>query len=203
MKKSLLFYAMLLAALLVSGLSSCTQEGGDYDARHGKRGASMSEGLQNYRQVTSVVDTYYGQCKSMEELSVYMSEILKIEYVDNARINDNFLFITVKDYGTTAYAYFDNSEDEEIGSQLNQQMQETKTRAVAERTYINPDFGLTNAVVSNQQFEEREWTRSVAIDAIQMLQDAGIDAKPNNTPDIDFFENQIYEYDIGIVFNIF
>lgn len=72
----------------------------------------------------------------------------------------------------------------------------TKTRAELDRSYINPDYSLTNAVVSNQEYYQRESMRVVAEDAIQMLRDAGIDAKPNNRPDVDFFENQIYNYDI-------
>ncbi|MBR2205172.1 MAG: hypothetical protein IJ898_02290 [Prevotella sp.] len=196
MKKSLLFYAMLLAALLVSGLSSCTQEGGDYDARHGKRGASMSEGLQNYRQVTSVVDTYYGQCKSMEELGDYLPEILELENVEKAYFVKNYLFVRIKDYGTTSYVYFDYSEDKEYETRVNQQLQELETRAVAERTYINPDFALTKAIVANEQHEQREWTRKVAENAVKMLNSIGIEAIPDNSPNIDFFENQIYENDI-------
>ena len=196
MKKSLLFYAMLLAALLVSGLSSCTQEGGDYDARHGKRGASMSEGLQNYRQVTSVVDTYYGQCKSMEELGDYLPEILEIENVEKAYFVKNYLFVRIKDYGTTSYVYFDYSKDDFSITRSGQQLLDCKTRVVADRTYINPDFDLTTAVIGNQQHEERAWTRTIALDAAEMLEYVGIDAEHNYHPGIDFFENQMYKNDI-------
>lgn len=198
MKKVLLFISMLLAAVLITGLYSCTQDGGDNDNRHrqGKTEVdSISAACQIFRQVTSKVNVYYDQCKSMKELGTFLQDILAIDNVEEAYFVDNHLFITIKGYGTMAYAYFDK-DDEGLGNQLNSQNYEIQTRAVAARTYINPDYALLNAVVSNQQYEDRMWTRQVSDYAVKILNDAGINATPNISPDIDFFENQIFNYDI-------
>ena len=200
MKKVLLFISMLLAAVLITGLYSCTQDGGDNDNRH-RQGETdvISLGCKNFLQVTSKVDDYYNQCKSMEELVGFLPEIKKIDIVENAYFSGRELYITIKDYGTMSYAY-DEEDDEINGDQISQQLYELKTRAAQARTYINPDYGLTNAIVSNQQYTERDWTNIVALDACQMLLDIGVEAKINNTPDVDFFKNQIFDYDI--VFHI-
>ena len=198
MKKVLLFISMLLAAVLITSLYSCTQDGGDNDNRH-RQGEtevdSISAACQIFRQVTSKVNVYYDQCKSMKELGTFLQDILAIDNVEEAYFVDNHLFITIKGYGTMAYAYFDK-DDEGLGNQLNSQNYEIQTRAVAARTYINPDYALLNAVVSNQQYEDRMWTRQVSDYAVKILNDAGINATPNISPDIDFFENQIFNYDI-------
>lgn len=205
MKKVLLFISMLLAAVLITSLYSCTENGGENDSRH-RRGEtevdSVLEACKICWKVKSEVDEYYYKCKSTKELGEYLPEILKIENVEKAYFIDNYLFISIKGYGTTGYVYYDKDEDEQLGNQLNYVRYDTKTRTDLDRTYINPDFALTNAVVSNQQYAEegREYTWKVSDYAIKMLKDAGIDAKPNNSPNIDFFENQIFKYDI--VFHI-
>lgn len=201
MKKNLLRTIVLLAVLLTC-FASCTESGGENDNnhRHGGGGEANADSIKNacekFSQVTSMVDSYYSRCKSMNELNEYLPEILEIENVQDAYFSDNYLFISIKDYGTTAYAYFDEEEDDEIGTELNGQIDYLCTRVALDRKYINPDFDLNTAMISNQQHEERMWTRSVAATAVQMLQNAGIDAQYNFRPDIDFFENQIYNYDI-------
>lgn len=196
MKKVLLFISMLLAAVLITGLYSCTENGGENDNRHRRGGEESPEEIcLKFDQVIDDVDIFYDQCKSMEELRVFLPEIKEVRNVEDAYISDRYLYIKIKGYGTMSYSYIDDEEDEVISAQ-NDQLYHGLTRAELDRSYINPEYALENAVVSNQEYDQRMSMRVVAEDALKLLRFAGIDAQPNNSPDIDFFKNQIFGYDI-------
>lgn len=194
MKKCLIPVTMLLSAVLLTGLFSCTKDDDGRDER------AVEMGCENFWQVTDEIDEYYNECTSLDEFVEYLPVIKKIENVENAYVSGTSLFVTIKGFGTTSYAFFDQIEDEEAASRINEQLQEFKTRAVIDRTYINPDYDLMTGVVSNAQYNDMPWTRAVSDVAVAMLNDIGVETEPNDDPDIDFFLNQIFKYDV--VFHI-
>ena len=74
MKKVLLFISMLLAAVLITSLYSCTQDGGDNDNRH-RQGNGGEESLEkiceHYWEVINDVDIYYNKCKRKQNINSY------------------------------------------------------------------------------------------------------------------------------------
>lgn len=198
MKKVLLFISMLLAAVLITGLYSCTQDGGENDSRHqrGNDGKTEEEiivekACESLKQVSDI----YMECHSIADLKERAGEISRIENVENVYFTDISMYVKVKDFITVAYRFHPKQELPQIDESVFQEIREMSTRASKEGTFS--PLGLENAVIVDQQ-TDRPWGRYK--DAIEgFLEGVNIDTEIVNSPDITFYEKDLYKYDIVLL----
>lgn len=198
MKKVLLFISMLLAAVLITSLYSCTQDGGENDSRHqrGNDGKTEEEiivekACESLKQVSDI----YMECHSIADLKERAGEISRIENVENVYFTDISMYVKVKDFITVAYRFHPKQELPQIDESVFQEIREMSTRASKEGTFS--PLGLENAVIVDQQ-TDRPWGRYK--DAIEgFLEGVNIDTEIVNSPDITFYEKDLYKYDIVLL----
>ena len=202
MKKSLLFYAMLLAALFVSGLSSCTQEGDDYANRHGKGGGSMPEDsveliLSNVKEVSTVAEEVFMRCGSAKETEAYFNEIRNMEAVEDVWADDFSMYVKIRDFCTISYDYFPQIDKipEELLSQIRQWV---STRADYHENDFFSGSELQKICIVNQQSadEGRQYVKDIVDFTYSMFDGYKYDVKIKNSPSVDFYRNEMYDYDI-------
>lgn len=158
---------------------------------------------EHVADVAKQVKDYYNQCDNIAELASYAEEIKKIEYVDDVYFSSNTMFVDIKDFGPILYSFFQYYESNDIPADkseikaLNNIIEGLKTRVTETGSsgYLNT---LENAVIINQQHkdESRQWARDAATIAIEALNCCGVKCTPNNEPSMDFFQNELFDYDI-------
>lgn len=195
MKKSLFFYAMLLAALFVSGLSSCTQEGDDYANRHAKGGGNDDDDeiLEKACEALQQVSDVYMECRSIADLKERAEEISKIENVEDVHFSDISMFVKVKGFMTVSFCFYPEQKVPQTKDfdYLNTRI--AGTRASLDKTTSN--LGFEKAVIIDQQLEDMNW--EVYKQGLkELLERVGIKTEINNTPTLDYFVNDLFDNDI-------
>ena len=192
-------FVALLALAMPLALASCSSSsdsddedewGEDYDPEYMK----VCEHVAN---AANRISDIYADCKSIGELSEYEDEIRNIRYVEDVRFSNSTMFVDIKDYGTIMYCYFPRGDfdSEEFEAQAEMIRHYAATRS---DDPSHPLFNLETAIVVNQQFndEGRQYCKDISDVTKQMLSDCGINCKQNNHPTIDFYQNEMFKYDI-------
>lgn len=195
MKKVLLFISMLLAAVLITGLYSCTQDGGENDSRH-QRGNDVNLNLKKACESLQKVDDIYMECSSIEDLQERAEEISQIEEVQDVYFSNTSMFVEVKDFITVSFSFYPELEKTTKDEDLYEQM----TRQMMTRSQANipvSKLGFEKAVIVDQQLD-RKWGK-YEDHIVSFLNKAGIETIKNTTPTINFYEDEIYEYDIVLI----
>ena len=195
MKKVLLFISMLLAAVLITSLYSCTQDGGDNDNRH-RQGNDVYLSLKKACESLQKVDDIYMECSSIEDLQKHADEISQIEEVEDVYFSDIAMFVKVKDFMTVSFCFYPEQEAPQIEESDFQTTRQVGTRANTEKTFSQ--LGFDKAVIIDQQRKDRNWEKykegiKSALDGV------GIITEINNTPTLNFYETEIYENDIVLI----
>lgn len=194
MKKVLLFISMLLAAVLITSLYSCTQDGGENDSRH-QRGNENGENVNVEKACESLqkVSDIYMECHSIDELQNHADEISKIDDVEDVYFTNNVMFVKVKGFMTVSFCF--NPELDKTPTQENfnaQMIRQLSTRSQANTSFSQ--LGLENAVIIDQQLD-REWG-DYKDHIVSILKDARIDTKINNTPTLNYIWNDLLDNDL-------
>ena len=198
MKKVLLFISMLLAAVLITSLYSCTENGGENDNRHrqGNDGKTEEEiiveqACESLKQVSDI----YMECHSIADLKERVGDISKIDNVEDVYFTDLTMYVKVKDFMTVAFGFHPNQDISQIDISDHQEIREMRTRAKKDNSFSA--LGLENAVIVDQQ-TDRPWNKYK--DAIEeYLEGINIKTEIKNSPTISFYEKEIYDYDIVLL----
>lgn len=207
MKKVLLFISMLLAAVLITGLYSCTQDGGENDSRH-RRGENNLENEEDWEvickrvdEVTKVAGELLLPCNSPIEAEENLDEIRRLEAVDEVWTDEQTVFVKIHDFGTIPYVF---PLKELVVSNANydniRQMVQSRASEYERNPYLNLD--LKKICIVNQTYsdEKRISERNIVNLTKILLNRAGFDdVTVNNNPSVNFFRNDIFDYDIVFV----
>lgn len=194
-------FVALLALAMPLALASCSSSsdsdsdddeewGEDYDPEYVK----VCEHVAN---AANIISDIYADCNSIGELSEFEDEIRNIRYVEDVRFSNTTMFVDIRDYGTIMYCFFPevDIDSKEFDAQAEMIRSYAATRA---DDTAHPVLKLDSAVVVNQQFndEGRQYCKDISDITKQMLSGCGIKCNQNNHPKIDFFQNEMFEYDI-------
>lgn len=138
-------------------------------------------------------------CESIGEVSEKLDDVKHAEGVETAWISGEYLFIKIRDWETITMGYhprFKGNIDGET-NQLTEQLQQ----AVPSPQRVNNRDGvkLSVAIANSQHYEGSGWRqfqRDEMYKLKQSFDDAGFDCKYIAEPDLDFFGNSIYTYDV-------
>lgn len=154
---------------------------------------------EHVAEVAKNVDFYYDQCHSMAELNKYLEDIKKIEYVEDAYSTSNTLFVRIKDYGRIAYSYFPKKNSSETSQARHSIMKKLKKQIKANQNTSHPTLSTPKIAIASQvQFDEDVSDREAFIDFTRdMFELFNFDVSKNViAPKVDFFNDQIFDYDI-------
>ena len=204
MKKVLLFISMLLAAVLITGLYSCTQDGGDNDNRHrqGQQEESLEEIGQNVERVTKVAGEVLLQCKSPADAKDILDEIRTLDAVEKVWADNQAVFVKIRNFGTIPYIFPLKDKNLNPDGFKTEVKQVTQSRAKELESDLHSHIDLKKVCIVNQQYkdENREFVNGIVGYTNYILDKANFkDIKINNSPSIDFFRNDIFGYDIIFV----
>ena len=208
MKKITLTLKMLLFVALLATWSSCSKSDDNEivgptpvnPTPNSEPGDPYMTVCEHVAEVAKQVKTYYKMSKDIGELASHAEEIEKIDYVNKVYFYNTTMFVDIEDFGAISYSYFPTNESEAAASKANKIIEKLKTRA-AEEGYSDNVLGLEKAVVINQQHQDytRQWARDFATAAHNVLESCNIDCTPNNNPSLDFFQNELFTYDIVLL----
>lgn len=156
---------------------------------------------EDIAHATTVITPIYAECESIEEISERLSEIRVAEGVEDAWINNQTLYVKIRDWGTITYGY--KSEDESFSDVFSQDMTSIENRAAkAFRASSHQDYteDIVNMCVINQQYRDEDPNRKKSRgDAescfINICNLWGLNPNPVNNPTPEFFAKDIYDYD--------
>lgn len=194
MKKVLLFISMLLAAVLITSLYSCTQDGGENDSRH-RQGNENGENVNLEKACESLqeVSDIYMECRSIEELQNHVDEITKIDNVEKVYFSDIAMFVKVKDFMTVSFCFYPEVKSPQIEQLDIPQVRQAGTRASSDNSFSQ--LGFEKAVIIDQQVNDRNW--DLYTQGIKgMLDRVGIKTEINKAPTIEYLRDGLFDNDI-------
>lgn len=187
--------SLIVLLAMTASMSSCS---GDSDDDHGWDISedSMEVICQNIEQVTKVANEIFLSCNSAVEAEKYMDMLKSTPHVEDAWTDTQAMFVKIEGYGTVPFIF--SMEEPVLPKDWDSEIKKVKTRAEypGSNTHIHVD--LNNVCIVNQQYydDERKDVREMVDYTEKMLRKSGFKVTINNQPSIDFFKNEIYDYDI-------
>lgn len=194
----MLTFFMPVAILLLMALSSCSSSsdgdedwGEDYDPEY-------MEVCKHVAKVANSISDIFEKCQSLAELSEYEEDIRNMRYVKDVRFSNTTMFVDIAEYGPIMFSYFPEEVSEDYIPDSEMIRRFVATRA---DDSSHPNLGLESAVLANQQYkdEKRPYCREIMEVTQGILSTCGIKCTPNNAPSIDFFQNEMFDYDIVFI----
>ena len=197
MAKRLLTYTTLFMALLISGLSSCTQEGNEYTDRHGRHVTNLDEEtIEKACEALQQVGDVYLECNSIGDLEERADEIAMIENVEKVYFSNVSMFVKVKDFMTVFFSFFPEQESIPLSISEMQPSRQMMTRAEISNSLSQ--LGLETGVIIDNQLdagraEMKQKTK-------ETLDRAGIITEYKDKPTLSFYEEDMFDYDFVIIY---
>ena len=213
MKNRLFFFKMLLFVALMATWTSCSKSD-DIEASDPKpvnptptnptnptdktdpKDDPYMVVCEHVSDVSKNIVTYFEQCNSINELYSHLDEMKKVEYVEDIYFTNITMFVKIKDFGTISYSYIPNYD-------LSDSQGEAKTTTpvftrASDASYGHSSLGLENAAIINQLYlnESRTNCRDVSEAIHGILSDAGFRPVEITAPTYEFFQRDIFNYDI-------
>lgn len=139
----------------------------------------------------------YMQCNDVAELSSHLPTINDIEGVENAWVDNQTLFVNIRDYGTISYIYPPamKSGGIQFSRQLSQHSRSRKTSAANVHHHVN----LGKACIYNQTIKDEnpffDEANNVYSEFCGMCESMGIEYSHYTDLSPCFFNNEIFDYD--------
>lgn len=147
--------------------------------------------------VSEAIAPLFNECQSALQLSERLSVIQNINGVEDAYISNQTLFVKIRDWGYLSFLYPTNDSVTDDEFELVPKNNETNLRR-SNRTNEHQHTEVLKACVVNQQFRDdnRKFFQTIAEQFRVSFADMGIDPKIVNMPSPDFFQNEMFDYDI-------
>lgn len=158
---------------------------------------------EHVAEVAKNVDFYYDQCHSMAELNKYLEDIKKIEYVEDAYTTNTTMFVKIKDYGKITYSFYPERKSSisryNIDKKYRRVQASHKKIANHKKTLPknNHQLGSVKICIAIQEKNDDKF------DFLDDVSDLMYDMFDSNgfqvsyeDPTVDFYCNNIFEYDI-------
>lgn len=154
------------------------------------------EVCEHVSNVSKEIVEYFEKCNSIDNLRIYIDEMKGIEFVEDISFSTNTMFVKIKDFGTISYSYFPYIE-ENVGQEGNKYNTTSLTRAL-DINYGHSALGLENAAIINQVYFDESFKacRDVSEATCSILSDAGFRPVEVTSPKYEFFQRDIYNYDM-------
>ncbi|MBR5747551.1 MAG: fibronectin type III domain-containing protein [Prevotella sp.] len=200
----MLTFFVPVALLLLMALSSCSSSSNDDEEDLGEDyDPERMEVCKHVAKVANQVkNDFFKECNNIGELASHAEEIKEMRYVKDVYFSSYTMFVDVEGYGPIFYNYLPKDNIGEMvrsEAQIQKLLKAMKTRADDETSakYLN---GYETAVVINQQFnEDRQDSKDAAEVALRALENCGVKCTPNNAPSVEFFQNELFDYDIVLL----
>ena len=190
MKKCLFPITMLLSAVLMLGIFSCSSEEEDSGREIKTDSIAIDKACMTIEQVNEI----YRNCHSIAELEEHVEEISQIENVEDVYFTDISMFVAIKDFLTVSFCFYPelkmNATRTDYIDILSRQ---AGTRAISDES--NSKLGFEKAVIIDQTQNENDFT--LYKEKLKKLLDrVGIKTDINDTPTLDYIKNELFDNDI-------
>ena len=154
MKKCLFPITMLLSAVLMLGIFSCSSEEEEDSGREIKTDSiAIDKACMTIEQVNEI----YRNCHSIAELEEHVEEISQIENVEDVYFTDISMFVAIKDFLTVSFCFYPelkmNATRTDYIDILSRQ---AGTRAISDES--NSKLGFEKAVIIDQTQNDNDFT---------------------------------------------
>jgi len=155
---------------------------------------------ENIANVSEVITPLFTESSSPIKLSERIAEIQNLNGVEDAYINNQTLYIKIRDWGYISF-YFPIDDSDKDDDELNLAPLSQNMKVNMRRSNENEEHKYTEvlkACVVNQQFydEERNSFKNIANQFKVSFESVGIKADIENMPLLDFFKDGMFDYDI-------
>ena len=192
----MLTFFMPVAILLLMALSSCSSSSSDGDEDWGEDyDPEYMEVCKHVAKVANSISDIFEKCQSLAELSEYEEDIRNMRYVKDVRFSNTTMFVDIAEYGPIRFSYFPKEESEDYSLDTEMIRRYAATRA---EDSSHPNLGLKKAILANQQYndDDRPHCKEIVTITDWILSNCDIECTINNAPSIDFFKNEMFDYDI-------
>lgn len=199
MKKLKVILKVLLFAALVAPWSSCSKSD-DNVSDEGKDKDPYMEVCEHVVDVANEVAVFYDKSETIADMAEYIDEIKEMENVEEVYTSTTTMFIKIKDYGVITFSKFPK-EIEDVNDIRPQMSEFVNTLKSTRRSSIHSQIESESAIVINQQSKDEKMIdrRLVASTAITLLNNCNVSATPEDAPNVSFFGDDIFEYDIVLL----
>lgn len=199
MKKCLIPITLILSAVLMTGFFSCSSEE-EINSYIGYLSEDSLEMIcENVELATQVAGDAFVKCKSINDVKKYIDDIKKCESVEDVWIDNQTMFVKIKDFGTIPYVIKPEVDDmpDDFFEDLDQ---DVRTRVNSKDIIQHIQLDNKKVCVANQLIaDERgvgEQSRKVTSLFEKMFSTCGYIGESGIQPDLEFFQNKIYNYDM-------
>ena len=187
---------MLLLSMFTASITSCSGDSDENDWNISED--SMNVIFESVEQVTQVAGDVFERCNTVEDVDKYIDEIRNTEGVEDVWTDNHTMFVTIKNFGTVNYIFpIEGSEETRA---------ETVTPAMLSRTrsdtYHN-HLETKKVCVANQFQNDHYITSQIATGygegVEEMFKACGFDLVPSVKPNLKFFQEEMFEYDVIVL----
>ncbi len=149
--------------------------------------------LERACETLEKVSDIYMECHSIEDLKKHADDISKLDNVEDVYFSDITMFVKVKDFMKVSFCFYPEINKPNLNG-----VSFPKTRQV--RTRANTDYpfhplGFKNAVIVDNQTQERDW--GLYKDALkEVLEKVGIKTEIKDSPTLEYIKDGLFDNDI-------
>ena len=158
----------------------------------------FEQAAKNLVSVAKAVDPFFLESGSAAEMSEHLEEIKKIEGVVDAYSTTSSVFVKIKDWGTIGYCFDSYDNERNLNLEAIDQIKSKFSNLPSSKSAAKTR-GNYSACIMNAQHQERIWTREVTSATEEMFEKTGIEVKVFNNPTLDFFQEDIFDYNLVFV----
>ena len=160
----------------------------------------FEQAAKNLASVAKAVDPFFLESGSAAEMSEHLEEIKKIEGVVDAYSTSSCVFVTIKDWGTIGYPFYEDDDVDSFAisgsdSALLEQLR-AKVASMPEKTKANSLAKDYSVYILNAQHIERYWTTEVVDVTKELFEKCGFEVKYEDNPMPSFYRDEIFDYDL-------
>ena len=152
--------------------------------------------VERVADVTASVESFYLESYSVKDMVAHIDEIKSIEGVADAYSTETCFYVVINGWGAFGYPFktIDDNSEKVDSDYLEQISSSVPVRSGSEDSFsANGEY---KACIMNAQHQERQWTRPVASATLSMFNKCGFEATPVNDPTLDFFNTEIFNYNL-------
>ena len=139
----------------------------------------------------------YSECRNIQDAETFLQHINNLSGVEKAWSDGHQLFVSFDGWETMSFSF---NHDEETESNIKERLVEQAKSLVSRMEHaVSPKAGQLRAVIANQQhYDEsrRYYVDNYYLPLKKKLEDCNIFTKYEDKPELAFFSDSIFKYDI-------
>ena len=158
----------------------------------------FEQAAKNLVSVAKAVDPFFLGSGSASEMSKHLAEIKEIEGVVDAYSTSSCVFVTIKDWGTIGYPFYEDDDDvllKKAGVEFIKQIS-NQVPVIANSTKAKSEERDYSVYILNGTHIELPYTTEIVDVTKGLYEKCGFKVKYEDNPIPSFYRDEIFDYDL-------